>query len=42
MKITTMREKHYIDIIPQLSYSWYGGGSTLYIGWLMWNLVIEF
>lgn len=41
MKIETKREKHYIDITPMISYSWYASG-TLYIGWLMWNIIIIF
>lgn len=42
MTISTKREKHYIDLLPQISISWYGGKgiSAIYIGWLMWNICL--
>jgi hypothetical protein len=39
MNITTKRERHYIDFLPQISWSWLKP-HTIYIGWLMWNIVI--
>ncbi len=39
MKIITTREKHYIDLLPQISISWLKP-KNIYIGWLMWNVVI--
>lgn len=35
------KEKHYIDLLPQISFSWLNP-PTLYIGWLLWNIIIEF
>lgn len=39
MKITTKREKHWIDILPSISISWIKP-TTIYIGWIFWNIVI--
>lgn len=39
MKIETTREKHFIEFLPSISWSWLKP-HTIYLGWLMWNIII--
>lgn len=42
MKIIAAREKSkYIEVLPSISISWYGG-KTIYLGWLFWHIFIDF
>lgn len=34
--------KRYFEILPTAAFSWAFGRPTLYLGWLLWSLNVEF